>query len=628
MASKTKKPSSPRPSKESLKLKQYVRHNAKQFLSKPNINSIGIGYKISDGKRTNQLCIQFTVDQKVALEGLEALGTTEIPKHISIDGVDYPTDVLQRSYEKAARAVSAAVQLQSAQDRKTFIDPIVPGVSIGHPLISAGTAGCVVYDARTSAPLLLSNWHVLHGENGEVGDFIVQPGRHDDNRVQQNVAGTLVRSHLGVAGDCAVADIDQRGLDDHVVELDTIIDEIGEPDLDDRIVKSGRTTAVTHGIVTRIHVTVQIDYGSPGNPNPVAIGCFEIEPDPRKPAVNGEISMGGDSGSAWIAKSGNKPTTMMVGLHFAGEVGDAPEHALACYPSSVFEKLAIVPKPIQVVEPDLVRLGFSTSFVGGNVFFPKPLTSAAADDLLEVGGETVFHYTHFSLAMSESRKLARWVAWNIDGSSLKALSRNGISFQKDHQLPLAAQHGNELYRNNPLDRGHIARRADLNWGPLPEARQANEDSFFYTNIAPQHEDFNQSRAGGIWGELENAVFADVDIEDLKVSMLGGPIFDDADPIHRGVQLPQSYWKAVYYRELGQTTVRVRAYVLTQADLLNDLEVLELPEFAVFEVAVNELQDLTGLDILNARPPTRRRSQTEAIGRSAGLRRVMSADDII
>lgn len=610
-------------------LKKYIRQNAKRFLSKPNVNSVGIGYKITDGKRTNQLSVQFTVDRKVGLESLESLGTEEIPTTLTVDGVEYPTDVIERSYEKSARAVSVLNQLEEAQDRKFFVDPIVPGVSVGHPTISAGTAGCVVYDAFNSEPLMLSNWHVLHGNHGEIGDPVAQPGPHDDNRVDQNIAGSLVRSHLGIAGDCAVARIDQRGLDDEIVGLGVTVDAIGEPDLGDKIVKSGRTTSVTHGVVARIHVVAQIDYGERFNPSVVAIGCFEIEPDPDLPADRGEISMGGDSGSAWIVKNDEgSASSMMVGLHFAGETGDAPEQALACYPASVFEKLAIVPQPLDVVRPEAVRRGFSNSFLGNNIFFPRPLSQELKDDLLVVDGETVFHYTHFSLAMSRSRKLARWVAWNIDGGSLKKLSRRGISFRKDRKLPRSAQIGNELYQHNPLDRGHIARRADLNWGPLSEAKQANEDSFFYTNIAPQHKDFNQSDEGGIWGELENAIFADVDIENLKVSVLGGPIFGDNDPVHRGVRLPQSYWKAIYYRERGQSTVRIRAYVLTQADLLSELEVLELPEFAVFEISVNQLQDLTGLNILNAKTPRQTGPGVESLGEDGGIRRIRSVNEII
>jgi hypothetical protein len=50
---------------------------------------------------------------------------------------------------------------------------------------------------------------------------------------------------------------------------------------------------------------------------------------------------------------------------------------------------------------------------------------------------------------------------------------------------------------NGLDRGHLARRADLVWGSLPVARKANIDSFYFTNITPQVDDFNQSVRNGV-----------------------------------------------------------------------------------------------------------------------------------
>jgi len=85
---------------------------------------------------------------------------------------------------------------------------------------------------------------------------------------------------------------------------------------------------------------------------------------------------------------------------------------------------------------------------------------------------------------------------------------------------------------------------------------------------------------------------------------------------------------VYFREAGRSTVHVRAYVLTQSDLLNELEVLELPEFAVFEIPINELQDCTGLDVRNARSPRRSTSQTEALDSKRIARKVASVNDII
>ena len=612
-------------------LKTFVRKEAPRFLKQANVTSVGIGYKVKDGKPTKELSIQFTVGHKVAPEALESIGATELPKSFTIDGVEVPTDVLQRDFQVSAREIKIEPKLEAASQRKSAVDPIVPGVSIGHPTISAGTAGCVVFDANSGASYVLSNWHVLNGPLGKPGDPIVQPGRHDDDRVDRNVVGKLVRSHLGVAGDCAIASIEHRRLAPKIVDLDVAVTRIGEPELGDRVVKSGRTTDVTYGIVQRIHVTVELDYDEAGMKE---IGCFEIGPDPAHPARNGEISMGGDSGSAWLSVNREKPTDMMLGLHFAGEVGDAPEHALACYAGSVFEKLAIRPtKLVEIVREEGAELGYAPNFVGQAIPFPRPTSAEVREDLLEQEGRNVFDYMHFSLAMSRSRRFARLVAWNIDGGSIRRLSRQDIDFVKDPRLPADAQVGNELYVNNPLDRGHIARRADLVWGTLAEARRANVDSFFFTNITPQHEDFNQSSANGIWGELENAIFADTDVEDLHVSVMGGPIFSSSDPVFREVRLPKQFWKIIYFRETEDPVIKAKGYVLTQADLLNQLEVLELPEFSVFEVPISRIGDMTGLALpVGAEPEgrgrRRRRRRREAEVVEAPIRRISSVREIL
>ena len=82
----------------------------------------------------------------------------------------------------------------------------------------------------------------------------------------------------------------------------------------------------------------------------------------------------------------------------------------------------------------------------------------------------------------------------------------------------------------------------------------------------------------MWGRLEDAVFADVDVEDLKVSVFGGPVFQDDDRVYRGVQLPREYWKVIAFAEGGR--LKARAFLLTQN--LDQLEALELDEFRVFQ----------------------------------------------
>ena len=236
------------------------------------------------------------------------------------------------------------------------------------------------------------------------------------------------------------------------------------------------------------------------------------------------------------------------------------------------------------------RPGYDQDFLGVMIAAPEPGERILAD-ILVWGSQTVLPYTHFSLVMSVSQRFAYWVAWNIDGGALKKLSRANLGFSRDPRIPAAAQVGNELYAGNRLDRGHLARRADLTWGSLGEAQQANADSFSYTNIAPQMDDFNQSRQQGLWGRLEDALYEDVEVDDLRVSVMAGPVFHDDDQMYRNVRLPREYWKVLAYCCGG--ALRVRAFLLTQ-DLDPLQAVMAVDEFRLYQVELAELEERTGL----------------------------------
>lgn len=202
--------------------------------------------------------------------------------------------------------------------------------------------------------------------------------------------------------------------------------------------------------------------------------------------------------------------------------------------------------------------GFDADFLSGHkIELPSPATAKIKKDVAPTkAGDLVRHYTHFSLQMSSERRFCRWVAWNIDGNGLQQLSRKNQQFVLDPRYERKHQVDARLYAKNHLDRGHIARRADLLWGSRAEAQQANSDSFYFTNITPQLDDFNQSKQHGLWGELENAIFDDVDVDDLKVSVIGGPIFKETDFPYRNMLVPRSFWKVVAYVEQG--TLKAKA----------------------------------------------------------------------
>jgi endonuclease G len=216
----------------------------------------------------------------------------------------------------------------------------MPGISISHVDGTAGTIGAIVYDNDTGKPCVLSNWHVLQGSSGEINDQIVQPGPYDDSSIDDNVMGSLLRSHLGVAGDCALSTITGRGFKEEIFALHTTPKRVARVNIEDKVVKSGRTTGVTYGVVKRVEVTFKIDYPGMGEQ---LVGGFEIRPNPKKLPDDGEISRGGDSGSLWMIDNGDAASDIAAGLHFAGETDQSPEaeHAIACNIDAVLKKLNI-----------------------------------------------------------------------------------------------------------------------------------------------------------------------------------------------------------------------------------------------------------------------------------------------
>jgi endonuclease G len=330
-------------------MEKILRNRGQSLLKLPNVRSVGIGYKKVKGKATPQLCIQFSVDRKFSgLAAIKKIGSRRIPKFlIDEKGKRVPTDILERSFRASFTEITPKMPGQAlpasnkpSDVRRKAQSPVFPGISIGNSDGTAGTLGAIVYDLQTGTPYLLSNWHVLQGPYGKIGDDVAQPGPYDSSEVDKNRIGALVRSHIGIAGDCALASIEGREFANDFFELGYGPSAIATVDLGDSVVKSGRTSGVTYGIVSRTKVTIKMEYG--GDVGEVLVSGFEIEPDPENPPANGEVSMDGDSGSLWLVDHPDRKG-IAVGLHLASEAGSNPvsEHAIACHIDKVLDKLEV-----------------------------------------------------------------------------------------------------------------------------------------------------------------------------------------------------------------------------------------------------------------------------------------------
>jgi endonuclease G len=273
------------------------------------------------------------------------------------------------------------------------------------------------------------------------------------------------------------------------------------------------------------------------------------------------------------------------------------------------DMLAVPTREAISIDPDYGnRRGYDPNFLGTasrGVPLPRLSDAMRYDAAInrEAGGpsEHVLLYHHFSVVMSKRRKLAYLTAVNIDGAKrAHEIERENDRWFLDPRIGKDEQAGEDVYANNPLDRGHLVRRLDPAWGDtLEQAKVANDDTFHFTNCCPQHKDFNQNET--TWAGLEDYILDHAIAQDLRLSVFTGPVLSDQDPHYRGVQLPRQFWKVVaMVRRDG--TLSATGYLLSQEDLLSDLEAVLVPEefsygaYRTFQVPVRRIAELTGLGL--------------------------------
>lgn len=237
--------------------------------------------------------------------------------------------------------------------------------------------------------------------------------------------------------------------------------------------------------------------------------------------------------------------------------------------------------------------GYDTQFLGVDYEVPHPIfPSDLEQDIAQLkDGSNVLHYTHFSIVMSKSRRLAYYTVVNIDGNQLMKIGRKD-KWYLDSRIEIEYQCGPELYKNNSLDRGHLVRRLDPVWGD--SAKKANEDTFHFTNCAPQESKLNQKS----WLDLENYILHNAENLNLKVTVFTGPVFRMDDIIYRGVQIPAEFWKiAVIVKKDGNLSAT--AYLQTQKNLIEDLEFV-YGEYKTYQVSISKIEVITGLEFKELR----------------------------
>lgn len=245
-----------------------------------------------------------------------------------------------------------------------------------------------------------------------------------------------------------------------------------------------------------------------------------------------------------VATQSSNATTYVVPLRVTVDLGapypdSAPAQGIT--PTTEGETFAPEAPPSSYAN----RKGYVEVFLGEEFTVPLPTVREDSDVLTfensDGSPESVLRYEHFSVVMSQSRKLCYFSAVNIDGTQERRDPRPG--WRSDSRIDRDAQIEDECYGNFPrFARGHMTRREDPIWGTRMEAKRGNGDSMHVTNACPQLQPFN----AGVWLSLEDYALDNAKENDIKISVFTGPFFEADDPVHYNVAIPKAYWKVIVF----------------------------------------------------------------------------------
>jgi endonuclease G len=268
-------------------------------------------------------------------------------------------------------------------------------------------------------------------------------------------------------------------------------------------------------------------------------------------------------------------------------------------------------------------LGYDPDFL--NITLPlAPIYASLAErgavaPLLDGSGHEL-KYLHFSSLIDEKRRFPLMTAVNIDGNRLINPGTRKDTWRQDARIDPKYQPDDEFYVRTRapekvyFSRGHLVRRLDPCWGAnAAESKRGMEDSFHFTNAAPQHQTYNDID----WGNLEDYILEKAQTSEKRLTVFTGPIFRDSDPLYGRKRkggpwrIPLSFWKIAVLQKsedqiaaaafiIGQTEY-VRA--LYEARVFSGLKPYTIDELRSrkIQTTIEAVEEATGLDFSALRP---------------------------
>ncbi len=187
----------------------------------------------------------------------------------------------------------------------------------------------------------------------------------------------------------------------------------------------------------------------------------------------------------------------------------------------------------------------------------------------------IINHTYYTLSYSEKNEQAEWVAYELKATRYQ----NNYSrpyFNADPKVKTGSADWRN-YKNSGYDKGHLCPAGDMKF-----SKEAFNDTFLTSNIAPQRKDFN----AGVWNRLEQKVRYWADKYDGIYVITGGVLEPNLKTIGKeNVAVPNYFYKVLL--DLSSDKPRMIAFLVPHQNSKKPLY--------EFVVSTDEIEKLTGID---------------------------------
>lgn len=195
-------------------------------------------------------------------------------------------------------------------------------------------------------------------------------------------------------------------------------------------------------------------------------------------------------------------------------------------------------------------------------------------------GEIVFH-KYYTLSYVEKYELAEWTAYMLNKDLLNKPNVDRFqNFIPDYNVSTRSSFYSD-YANSGYNRGHLVPAGDMAFDTV-----AMRESFYMSNITPQHRAFNN----GIWKELEENI-RDWTYKSETLYIITGPVLTNPITtigIENRVTVPSAFYKVIM--DYSSPEKKGIAFIIP-----NELSVQRLEQYMC---TIDDVERETGLDFFN------------------------------